>query len=275
MNIDYLIKLYRKIRVFTDNMKKENLSVFASGSAFFIFLSLVPIFIVICTIIPYTPLTKENLLILALDIFPDKVDTIVMEIIDDVYERSAGVLSVAVLVTLWSAGKGILAVIRGLNAVNEVVEQRNYFVLRIVSSFYTLIMLIMVLLSMLLLVFGNTLVNMLLVKLPQLEVLVSFLMNFRFLFIWLILTIIFSAFYAYLPDKKLKFREQLPGASFAAAIWSIFSWCFAVYVDYGNSFNIYGSLSIIVITMMWMYICIYIMFIGAYINKHLEMQEEE
>lgn len=275
MNQNSIVKIYQEIREFTRNMKKENLSAFASGAAFFIFLSLVPILIIVCTIIPYTPLTEENLLILISDIFPNKVDSIVIEIVDDVYERSAGVLSVAVLVTLWSAGKGILAVIRGLNAVNDVEEHRNYFMVRIVSSFYTLIMLLIILLSMIILVFGNTLVKMLVVRLPQLEVLFSFLMNFRFLFIWLILTLIFSAFYAYLPDKKLKFRKQLPGASFAAVIWSIFSWCFAMYVDYGNSFNIYGSLSIIVITMMWMYICIYIVFIGAYINKHMSIQEEE
>ena len=274
MNRDNMRKVYLEIREFVRNMRKENLSAFASGAAFFIFLSLVPILIIICTIIPYTPLTEESLLVFILDVFPDKVDTIVIEIVDDVYERSAGVLSVAVLVTLWSAGKGVLAVVRGLNAVNEVEEYRNYFVVRIVSSFYTLIMLIIILLSMIILVFGNILVKMLEVRLPGLETLFSFLMNFRFLFIWLILTFIFSAFYAYLPNKKLKLKSQLPGASFAAVIWSIFSWCFALYMDYGNSFNIYGSLSIIVITMMWMYFCIYIMFIGAYINKHMAMQEE-
>lgn len=274
MNRDNMRKVYLEIREFVRNMRKENLSTFASGAAFFIFLSLVPILIIICTIIPYTPLTEESLLVFILDVFPDKVDTIVIEIVDDVYERSAGVLSVAVLVTLWSAGKGVLAVVRGLNAVNEVEEYRNYFVVRIVSSFYTLIMLIIILLSMIILVFGNILVKMLEVRLPGLETLFSFLMNFRFLFIWLILTFIFSAFYAYLPNKKLKLKSQLPGASFAAVLWSIFSWCFALYMDYGNSFNIYGSLSIIVITMMWMYFCIYIMFIGAYINKHMAMQEE-
>lgn len=264
-----IIKIYQEIVEFTHNMKKENLNAFASGAAFFIFLSLVPILIVICSIIPYTPLTEENLLGLILEVTPRRLDGIVTSVVDDVYHRSAGVLSVAVLVTLWSAGKGILAVIRGLNAVNDVEEHRNYFLVRIVSSVYTMIMLLVIVVSMILLVFGNTLVNMLILRLPELEVLFSFLMNFRFLVSWMILTLVFSAFYAYLPDKKLEFRMQIPGASFAAVIWSIFSWCFSMYVDYGNYFNVYGSLTIIVIFMMWLYICIYIMFIGAYINKHM------
>lgn len=260
---------YRQIKEFAANMKKENLSAFASSAAFFIFVSLVPILVVICTIIPYTPLTQENLIGIFTELTPKRMDGIIVSIIEDVYVRSAKVLSVAVIMTLWSAGKGVLAIVRGLNAVNEVEEERNYFVVRIVSSFYTLIMLLMVLVSMIVLVFGNHLVNMLILRIPQLKILFSFLLNFRFLFVWGILTLIFSAFYTFLPNRKLRFREQLSGASFAAVIWSIFSWGFSMYVNRGGAFSIYGSLSIIVIFLLWLYFCFYIIFIGAYINKRM------
>lgn len=266
--------IYKMIREFTTSMKRENLSSFASSAAFFIFVSLVPILIVVCTIIPYTPLTQENLIKIITEITPDRMDAIIINIVEDVYVRSARVLSVAVILTLWSAGKGVLAIVRGLNAVNDVEEERNYFVVRIVSSFYTLIMLLIVLVSMVLLVFGNRLVNMLLISVPGLEVLFSFLLNFRFLFVWVVLTIIFSAFYTYLPSRKLRFRDQLPGASFAAVVWSIFSWGFSVYVNRGSTFSIYGSLAIVVIFMLWLYFCFYIIFIGAYLNRHMDEMEE-
>lgn len=269
----WMVDIYKAIREFIQNMKRENLSSFASSAAFFIFVSLVPILIVVCTIIPYTPLTQENLIRIITELTPDRMDDIIISIIEDVYIRSAGVLSIAIILTLWSAGKGVLAIIRGLNAVNDVEEERNYFVVRIVSSFYTLIMLMIILVSMILLVFGNRLVNMLLHAIPRLEMLFSFLLNFRFLFIWVILTVIFSAFYTYLPSKKLRFRDQLPGASFAAVIWSIFSWGFSLYVNSGSTFSIYGSLAIVVIFMLWLYFCFYIIFIGAYLNKHMEALE--
>lgn len=263
--------LWKKIRIFSEDMKRENLSSHASSAAFFIFLSMVPALILICSIIPYTPITKGNLLEFILEITPEKMDGLITAIVDDVYRRSAGVLSIAVLVTLWSAGKGVLAVIRGLNAVNEVVEKRNYFVLRFIASFYTLVMLLIVLASMILLIFGNTLVNMVLLYLPGLESVFDYFMNFRFLTVWIVLTIIFAAFYAYLPDKKLKFRRQLAGASFSAVGWNIFTWGFSIYIDLGNSFNVYGNLSLIIIFMVWLYICIYIMFIGAYLNKWMSV----
>lgn len=269
-----IMDAFKMIREFINSMRRENLSAFASSAAFFIFVSLVPILLVVCTIIPYTPLTQENLIKILTEITPDRMDSIVVDIIEDVYVRSAGVLSVAIILTLWSAGKGVLAIVRGLNAVNDVEEERNYFVVRIVSSFYTLIMLLIVLVSMILLVFGNRLVNMVLREVPQLETLFSFLLNFRFLFVWLILTIIFSAFYTYLPNKKLRFRDQLPGASFAAVVWSIFSWGFSVYVNSGSAFSIYGSLAIVVIFMLWLYFCFYIIFIGAYLNKHMDELDE-
>lgn len=262
-------EVYAQIKDFTENMKRENLSSFASSAAFFIFVSLVPILVVICTIIPYTPLTQENLIKILTELTPNRMDAIIVNIIEDVYVRSARVLSVAIVLTLWSAGKGVLAIVRGLNAVNEVEEERNYFVVRIVSSFYTLIMLLIVLVSMIVLVFGNHLVKMLVLRIPQLGVLFSFLLNFRFLFVWAILTLIFGAFYTFLPSKKLQFRGQLAGASFAAVIWSIFSWGFSMYVNRGGAFNVYGSLSIIVIFLLWMYFCFYIIFIGAYINKRM------
>lgn len=171
------MEIYKRIRGFLDGMSKENLSTFSSSAAFYLFLSLVPILIVICTVIPFTPLTQENLIVFVTDLTPDKMDAMAISIIDDVYNRSAGVLSLAAIVTLWSAGKGVLAVIRGLNAVNEVEEKRNYFLLRIVSSFYTLIMLVCVLLSMILLLFGNRLVKMIEERVPGLEIFFSFLMN--------------------------------------------------------------------------------------------------
>ena len=261
---------FAEVHRFTEKIKKINLNTYASSAAFYIFLSLVPMLVVICTVIPYTPLTQESLLKFVLEIFPTKVENILVDIIDDVYERSAGVLSAAILITLWSAGKGILAVRKGLNAVNEVEEQRNYFVMRLISSFYTLVFLLVIMISMIILVFGNVLVEMVLLRLPELRTLFSWLLNFRFLFVWFVLTLIFSAFYAYLPDKKNKFFSQVSGAALGAAVWSVFSWGFSIYVNIGKPYNIYGSLSIIVLTMMWLYICIYIIFVGAYMNKYLE-----
>ena len=261
-------KLYLIGRDFSAQMKKQTLSAYAASIAFFFFLSIGPMLMVICMVIPYTPLTEENLVQAVTDITPDKVDPVVEGLIADVYDKSAGILSVAVIATLWSAAKGVMALMQGLNAVNGVDEKRNYFVIRAVACLYTVVMLIVVILSLFINVFGNQLVNLALHRIPQLQRLVAFLMHFRFLVVWAVLTLLFATVYAFMPDDKLRFREQIPGATFAAVVWSVFSWGFSMYVDYSNSYGIYGSLAIIIIILLWMYFCMYIIMIGAYLNRY-------
>ncbi len=261
-------KLYLIGMDFSEHMKKQNISAYAASIAFFFFLSLVPMLIMICTIIPYTPLTEENLVTAVTDLTPDRIDPLAESLIADVYDKSAGILSIALLATIWSAAKGVMALMTGLNAVNGVEEKRNYFLVRAVASVYTVVMLLVVILSLFLMVFGDQLVTLALHRIPQLETVVSFAMNFRFILVWAVLTLLFAAIYTYVPDVKLKFKEQIPGAIFAAVVWSVFSWGFSIYVTYGNSYGIYGSLSIIIIVLLWMYFCMYIIMIGAYMNRY-------
>ena len=249
-------------------MRKQNIGAYAASIAFFFFLSVVPMLMVVCMVIPYTPLTEENLVEAITDMTPDVVDPLVEGLISDVYDKSAGILSVAVIATLWSAAKGVMALMRGLNAVNGVDEKRNYFVIRGISCLYTVVMLIVLILSLFLNVFGNQLVNLALYRIPALKKFVIFIMNFRFLVVWAVLTLLFAAVYTYMPDEKLEFKEQIPGATFSAVVWNIFSWGFSIYVNYSNSFSIYGSLTIITIILIWMYFCMYIIMIGAYLNHY-------
>lgn len=263
-----LRKTFLIFREFARQMSRQNVSAFSASTAFFIFLSLIPMLIVVCTIIPFTPVTEANLMLAITELTPDTFDPLISNIISQVYDKSASILSVAVVATIWSAGKGVLALIRGLNAVNDVVEDRNYFVLRLVASFYTVILLMVTVLSLIIMVFGNVIVGVIVHKIPQMKVVFDLLMNLRFLVVWLVLTFLFALIYVYIPNKKQRFSYQLPGAAFSAIAWSGFSWGFSIYVDVFDSANAYGSLSIIILIMLWLYFCIYIIMIGAHLNRY-------
>lgn len=261
-------KLYMIFRDLSRQMARQNISAFSANAAFFIFLSLIPMLIMICNIIPYTPLTEENLLDAITDVTPGVFDPLISGLISQVYDKSAGILSIAAVATLWSAAKGVLALIRGLNAVNGVVEERNYILLRIVASFYTIIVLVMIILSLIIVVFGNVIVSMIEYKLPGMEVVFSGLMHLRVVAVWAVMTVFLTMMYAYMPSKKRKFHYQIPGAAFSAVLWSIFSWGFSLYVDHYDGVNAYGTLSIIILIMLWLYFFIYIIMIGAYLNRY-------
>ena len=257
-------------RDFSRQMNKKNISAFAASTLFFLLLSLIPMLILLCSIIPDTSLTEANLMTFVTELTPDAVDSLVVSIISDVYAKSAGVVSVAAVTTLWSAAKGMLAMSRGLNEINDVDEDRNYVVVRGIASFYTILFLAVILLSLVLMVFGNALVNGIIRYIPQTEKIFDFLLHFRLLFVLAFMIIGFAMMYAYIPNKKLKFTYQIPGAVFSAVLWNVFSWAFSIYVEKINNFSTYGNLATIVIIMLWLYMCIYIIMIGAYVNRYFE-----
>lgn len=263
--------IYRLFLIFRDfnwQMTKKNISAFAASTAFFLFLSIIPLLMALCAILPFTRLTEANLISAITQFTPDAVDGLVVRIVSDVYAKSAGTITIFAIVTIWSAAKAMLALIHGLNAVNDVEEKRNYVVLRMIACFYTVIILAATLVALFVMVFGNVIVDLLLKDIPPLHLVVRLVMRFRFLISWLILTFIFAMIYTFVPSCKLRFKAQIPGAAFAAVLWSVASFFFAVYVDHYNSFGTYGSLTTVVILMFWFYMLMYILMIGAHINRY-------
>ena len=255
---------------FGKHMSRRNISAFAASTAFFLFLSLIPALMLLGATLPYTPLTEANLMSAAREISPDAMDSLLINIIGDVYDKSIGIVSVTAIVTLWTAGKGVLALMRGLNAINDVEENRNYFLLRMVACLYTVLLLVAVLLSLLIMVFGKSIVGIIVEFIPQTSYLFELMIHFRTLFVWAVLTVVIALMYAYVPGARTGFKLQLPGAVFAAVAWSVMTWAFSIYIDEFNGFGMYGSLTTIIILMLWMYAAMYIILAGAYMNRYFK-----
>lgn len=263
-------KIYGIFRDFSRQLTRDNISAFASGTAFFFFLSLMPTLIIICSLLPLTSLTEGNLVAVVVKIVPDFLDSLVVLMIQQMYKQSLKILPIAILVMLWSSSKGMLALMLGLNVVNGVTETRNYLLLRLEAAFYMVITVVSLLASLTLSVLGETIVYTIISVFPNIGSLLLILMRFRFLFVWALLTIVFTITYTYVPNKKMKMRHQIPGAVFAAIGWSVFSFVFSIYIEGFHGMSIYGSLSTIIIMMFWLYCCIYILLIGANLNRYFK-----
>ena len=261
-------RIYGIVRDFARQLTRDNISAYASSTAFFFFLSMMPTLIIVCSLLPLTSMTEKTLVTTIVDIMPDFLDTLTALMIRQMYEQSGKILPIAIVVMLWSSGKGMLALMVGLNAVNEVTESRNYFVLRLEAAFYMVITIVALLVSLVLSVFGKTIVFTIYSLVSDMGGLLYLVMRFRFLFVWLLLIIFFMITYTYVPNKKMKMRHQIPGAVFTALGWSAFSFAFSIYVERFHGMSAYGSLSTIIIMMFWLYCCIYILLIGANLNRY-------
>lgn len=264
-------KLWAIIKDFIKNLSKKNIGAYAASTAFFSFISTIPALVLVCYILPYTPLTQVDLLLAIQEILPDTVLPMISRIVTEVYQEQTLAISVSTILLIWMAGKGMRALMQGLNVINDEEEKRNYFVVRLVASLYTLGMILAILVSLFLMVFGETIFEELkgiFALVPYLSVAIEILINFRSLVVIGILTIIFTFIYWLVPNKKMKYKRQLPGAFFAALLWYAFSYGFSLYVDIFHGFSVYGSLTFVVVIMLWFYFCMYIILIGAQINQY-------
>lgn len=263
-------KWYKIAMGFSRLLRNNDVSSYASSIAFFLFLSLIPVLMLLCAAMPYTPLTEANLMMILTEVAPDNLDPIMVSLVSQVYDKSVGILSFAILMTVWSAGKGMLALMRALNATNSVVEERNYFRLRIVASFYTVVVLVALLITLCVGVFGKQIFTFILKKIPILEKGIYFFSHFRFLLVLLFLILVFTLVYTYVPNKTMKLLYQIPGAVFAGLAWIVCSFGFSLYLEHFNTFSAYGSLGTIILFLLWLYLYCYILLIGANINSYLE-----
>lgn len=262
--------MVRFINEFMNKMKRDDVSAHAASAAFFMFLSIFPILMLLCSVLPYTHISEADLLRVVTDLLPSSIDPLAVSVIGDLYDRSATIISISAVFVVWSAAKGILALLRGLNDVQDVDETRNYFVLRLWSCIYTVILLVLIVFTLIVLVFGNPIINNLLSHLPNVRYIAILLMPFRYLVVIVALALVFAFMYALIPNKKNRVFDKMPGAVFASLGWTVFSWAFSMYVERYGAFDMYGSLTTIVIIMLWLYFCMYILLLGDELNYFLQ-----
>ena len=83
-----------------------------------------------------------------------------------------------------------------------------------------------------------------------------------------VLMVVFTVVYTWVPNKKLKLIHQIPGAVFSTIGWIVFSFFFSLYIKHFGGTSIYGSFSTIIFMMIWLYCCIYLFLIGANLNRY-------
>ena len=250
--------IYQKIMNITADIAADHVGAYAAQSAYFFMLCMIPIILLLITMVQYTPVTKADVMTAVIQVFPASVENLITSIVNQVYNQSMGIIPVTIIVAMWSAGKGVLAMASGLNCIYSCRETRNYIVLRIRSTVYTLLFIAVIILLLVLSVFGNTLNLFIARHIPFLKRIADWLIETRAVITPTVLVIFSLMLYKFLPNRRGRFRDQLPGAMFAAVGWMVISWVFSIYLDVFKGFSsMYGSLTTIVLIMLWMYFCMY------------------
>ena len=261
----------RWVKGFLKKNTEDHLGAYASQAAYFIVLSAFPFCIFLLTLLRYSPLTYEDLLNILQMLSPKMANDVIRTVMKEVYEQSTiAITSFTIIFVLWSAGRGILSITRGINEIYHIHETRNYFYIRFISAVYTLWLAVALIVTLGLLVFGNIIYRKVIQLLPVLHDFAAFVISIRMLIIFCLLTMFFIFVYRVLPNKKTPLLYVLPGAISCSIGWMITSSIFAIYFNTSHSFAyMYGSLAGIMMIMLWLYTCMYQLFLGAELNNLL------
>ena len=154
---------------------------------------------------------------------------------------------------------------RGLNEVYECNEKRTYIKRRACAILYTVVFIAALVFTIGLMLFGEWFIEETIVKFGYKALLVAVKMISQAA----VLSVLFAIIYYFLPAEKTNLSSHLPGAVLSACGWVIFTELYSVYVSLTDA-DIYGSLSTVMLTMLWLYICMYILLMGGEINVSLQ-----
>lgn len=264
-------KLFKKIKTIIKDKELSFLSAHAAACAYYTILAFIPLLLLILTLTKYIGIDNELLISILEGIIPTNIlNEAVINIVKEVYSKSIGTITISATVTLWSSGKGFFALCKGLNVAYELEEKYNYMKFRLKSIIYTIVFIICISISLLLLVFGNQINIILQRKFNILSEIIQLIIKSKVVWSIILLSIVFAILYRFIPKHNYSIKTQIPGAIFAAIACNIISIFYSIYIDLFTGFSLmYGSLTTIVLAMMWVYACMYSILLGAIINKSL------
>jgi len=260
-----------------EQVRKDEVTLYAAQASFFLIISAFPLLMMTMNVIRFAfPDSMQGLSNLLTLLVPSAFHDSAIDIITEIYGQSTGtLLSVTAISSLWAASRGVMAVERGLNRVYSSSEELGYFSLRLICYFFTFFFIVSMLLVLVLLVFGNHIQLFLERFIPTIREFSMLVVGLRTFATFFIMTLFLMVMYRCFPGRKVKLMDQLPGALFATLGWTLFSFVYSLYITYFSSYpKTYGSLTAIVLIMLWLYFCMNITLLGAEINVCLERMSE-
>ncbi|MBW3547686.1 MAG: YihY/virulence factor BrkB family protein [Actinobacteria bacterium] len=255
-----------------DEVRTDNVSVLAGGVAFYWMLSLFPFAIAALSVygLVADPDDVTEMVQQVQGTVPDSVGQLLQDQLGSIAESSQGSLTFgligSVLFALWSASKGASALIKATNVAFDETETRGFLRLRAMALLLTLVFLVVMVVSI-----------ALIAVVPNVVEGTPFDTAFSVLR-WPALAVVammgLGALYRYAPDRdEPRWQWVSLGAVVATVLWLVGSSLFSVYANnFGNFNETYGTLSAVIVLLLWLSLTAFVILLGAEINAETEHQ---
>jgi membrane protein len=248
---------------------RHDMPTYAAALAFRALLSLFPFLIFLTTLLGFlgVPEFFQWLREQASQVLPRQGLETVDTVLGELQEPQGGLMSVAVLLVLWSASASVMSVMNALNEVFEVHERRAGWKRILVALGYTVALAAMFVLAAAMMILGPQLLEWLAGFVNLSETFIQVWNWIRWPIVILILMLAVSLVYYAAPNLKQPFHFVTVGAIVAVTVWILASLAFGFYVqNFGNYNKTYGSMGAVVILLMYFFLSAAVMLFGAEIN---------
>lgn len=250
----------------------DEVGTMAGGVAFFAVLAIAPALIALLALFGLTTDPSSTAAIAAdlAAVLPDTARPLVLEQLQTVTSGGTGSLTttfvVAAATALWSASGSTQKLLTSIQSIYERPETRGVLRLYTQAVLLALGSAVFVAVAVALLVGASTVVSglatpvRLLVEVARWALLVVLVM------------IALAVVYRVAPDRPgPRLRLLSLGSAAATVVWVAGSVVFSVYVDHFSSYGqTYGALAAVVVVMLWLYLTVYVVLMGAEINVEAE-----
>ena len=258
-----------------DRTGQQKIAFKAAGLSFYLFLSLIPLFTLLCSLLPFSGIRSVELTEALCSITPGVVHGLVDAVVQAAYSSRVSVFSVSCVVLLWSSAKLMKATIHALDAIYGKAGTRGYFAVTARSLLYTLGLIVVLAALLFFYIKGHSLNEFVALTMALGQFFGRWAAVGRYLFYCSLLMLLFALIYQLAPAGRRKYVRQFPGAAFTAVGISVFTLFFSVYSSGSNVYNsFYGSLTSVAFLLVWVYACFQIFLIGGILNAYAEQKPE-
>lgn len=263
--------IWHMVRDFAKRNQANAVEAYAAEAALFVVISFFPSALLLLSLLPHLPFTEAQITNTFVQIIPAAIADFMQSILEELYTSPRVTVTViTAAIALWSASRGSMALMRGLERIYGIHRARGYVVARLLASVYVLFFFVLLTVVLAFLGFGGVVFNWLSALLPWLATSVLLKRGLQLLVSFAVLFLVFWLLYAVTTREWARCWKQITGALIAAGGWVGFSTLYSVYLNtIGGRSVYYGSLSIVMFSLLWLYFCMYIFFVGAEVNVWL------
>ncbi|MBC1575263.1 YihY/virulence factor BrkB family protein [Listeria booriae] len=259
------------------NWKSARVTSHAAQLTFYILLSILPMMLVFGNLIPLLPIPKEEIYNTLQTFMPPEVYDILHPVIESMLTNASGTaISLGLITAIWSASKCFSALQEVLNIVYQAPDRKNFIVTRIMSFLMMLVIIVVIGAVVFVFAFGEQIVTFLQ---DQLDLKLDALADLgatKWFITPIFLFILFLIIYWLVPNVKWKIRKSVIGALFATIGWLAATELLSAYVSFqGDKILGFGSLSIMIVIMLWLYFVSIILLLGAFINVIIDSYKQQ